>query len=317
MHIDVLGDEVRSMTDTRLIVEAMAHACSLPRGSHFVIASGDSDFVPLVSKLQELGHVVVGASMQNSTSVQLMAAVDNYVRLDTRNVVAVEIPQQPVAAEPEPELAPAPQLERERPLWETMSTWLLFGAPSTESESSGVGERATMRRATARRPAAQLDDACRKLANILPQFEPSSIESIRAQCLLAISRAGEQDADKVISYCTGHAQCHRSRDGFVQAATSRLQAGGASVRPVRVPVCHGLPSYCFGTGIAAPSQTPSSYGSKKRSSCSWCELYPRLGSCLTCNTRNGDHHMEASHLESSWLLMLAIGFRYACLTLYP
>ncbi len=74
----------RSMTgknsaDIRLVVDAMDMCYSKEHIGIFVIASGDSDFSPLVSKLKENGKHVIGIGMKNSTSELLAASCDEFI----------------------------------------------------------------------------------------------------------------------------------------------------------------------------------------------------------------------------------------------
>ncbi len=74
----------RSMTgknsaDIRLVVDAMDMCYSKEHIGIFVIASGDSDFSPLVSKLKENGKHVIGIGMKNSTSELLTASCDEFI----------------------------------------------------------------------------------------------------------------------------------------------------------------------------------------------------------------------------------------------
>lgn len=74
----------RSMTgknsaDIRLVVDAMDLCYGKAHIGTFVIASGDSDFSPLVSKLKENGKHVIGLGVKNSTSDLLVASCDEFI----------------------------------------------------------------------------------------------------------------------------------------------------------------------------------------------------------------------------------------------
>ncbi|MDA1001527.1 MAG: NYN domain-containing protein [bacterium] len=74
----------RSMTgknsaDIRLVVDAMDLCYGKEHIGTFVIASGDSDFSPLVSKLKENGKHVIGLGVKNSTSDLLVANCDEFI----------------------------------------------------------------------------------------------------------------------------------------------------------------------------------------------------------------------------------------------
>lgn len=77
----------RSMTgknsaDIRLVVDAMDLCYGKEHIGTFVIASGDSDFSPLVSKLKENGKHVIGLGVKNSTSDLLVASCDEFIFYD-------------------------------------------------------------------------------------------------------------------------------------------------------------------------------------------------------------------------------------------
>ncbi|MEE9275965.1 MAG: NYN domain-containing protein [bacterium] len=82
--IELVEVPQRSMTgknsaDIRMVVDAMDMCYSKEHIGVFVIASGDSDFSPLVSKLKENGKHVIGLGMKNSTSDLLVSACDEFI----------------------------------------------------------------------------------------------------------------------------------------------------------------------------------------------------------------------------------------------
>ena len=58
----------KNSADIRLVVDAMDMSFQKEHVNAFVIASGDSDFSPLVSKLKENNKYVIGLGVKNSTS---------------------------------------------------------------------------------------------------------------------------------------------------------------------------------------------------------------------------------------------------------
>ncbi|HRZ11717.1 MAG TPA: NYN domain-containing protein [Kiritimatiellia bacterium] len=82
--IELIEVPARRMTgknsaDMRLCVDAMDMSYSKPHIDTFVIASGDSDFSPLVSKLRENNKHVIGLGLRNSTSALLRDNCDEYI----------------------------------------------------------------------------------------------------------------------------------------------------------------------------------------------------------------------------------------------
>ncbi len=65
--------------DIRLTVDAMDLCYSKDHVDTFAIASGDSDFSPLVSKLRENAKYVIGLGVKNSTSDLLVENCDEFI----------------------------------------------------------------------------------------------------------------------------------------------------------------------------------------------------------------------------------------------
>ncbi|HEY5609724.1 MAG TPA: NYN domain-containing protein, partial [Thermoanaerobaculia bacterium] len=69
----------KNSADIRLAVDAMDMSWSKEHIDLFVIASGDSDFSPLVSKLKENDKSVIGVGVKNSTSDLLIDNCDEFI----------------------------------------------------------------------------------------------------------------------------------------------------------------------------------------------------------------------------------------------
>ncbi len=72
----------KNSADIRLVVDAMDLANSKEHIDTFVIASGDSDFTPLVSKLKENNKYVIGVGVKNSTADILTGNCDEFIYYD-------------------------------------------------------------------------------------------------------------------------------------------------------------------------------------------------------------------------------------------
>jgi uncharacterized protein (TIGR00288 family) len=87
-HVELIDipqrqDSVRkNAADIKMAVDAMELALAREWVSTFVIASGDSDFTPLVGKLRELNRRVIGVGVQGSTSGMLPPACDEFMFYD-------------------------------------------------------------------------------------------------------------------------------------------------------------------------------------------------------------------------------------------
>jgi uncharacterized LabA/DUF88 family protein len=69
----------KNSADIRLVVDAMDMSFQKEHIDTFCIASGDSDFSPLVSKLKENDKYVIGLGVKNSTSDLLMENCDEFI----------------------------------------------------------------------------------------------------------------------------------------------------------------------------------------------------------------------------------------------
>jgi len=69
----------KNSADIRMVVDAMDLSYSKEHIDIFVIASGDSDFSPLVSKLKENDKYVIGVGVKNSSSELLIDNCDEFI----------------------------------------------------------------------------------------------------------------------------------------------------------------------------------------------------------------------------------------------
>ena len=69
----------KNAADIKLAVDALELAFERAFLTTFVIASGDSDFTPLVLKLRELNKKVIGVGVEGSTSELLPGACDEFI----------------------------------------------------------------------------------------------------------------------------------------------------------------------------------------------------------------------------------------------
>jgi uncharacterized protein (TIGR00288 family) len=85
----------KNSADIRLAVDAMDMSWAKEHIDIFVIASGDSDFSPLVSKLKENDKFVIGVGVKNSSSDLLIDNCDEFIFYEDL-VRGTEKVQQPV-----------------------------------------------------------------------------------------------------------------------------------------------------------------------------------------------------------------------------
>lgn len=69
----------KNSADIRLVVDVMDMCYAKQHIDLFVVASGDSDFSPLVSKLKENDKTVIGLGVKNSTSELLIDNCDEFI----------------------------------------------------------------------------------------------------------------------------------------------------------------------------------------------------------------------------------------------
>ena len=72
----------KNSADIKMVVDAMDLCYSKEHINFFVLASGDSDFAPLVSKLKENDKTVIGVGLRKSTSDLLSASCDEFIFYD-------------------------------------------------------------------------------------------------------------------------------------------------------------------------------------------------------------------------------------------
>ncbi|HSP80984.1 MAG TPA: NYN domain-containing protein [Myxococcaceae bacterium] len=70
--------------DMRLVIDALELCYAREHIDMFAIASGDSDFCPLVYKLRENGRTVIGLGVKEATSPLLVKACDEFIYLRPR-----------------------------------------------------------------------------------------------------------------------------------------------------------------------------------------------------------------------------------------
>jgi uncharacterized protein (TIGR00288 family) len=72
----------KNSADIKVVVDAMDLCYSKEHINFFVLASGDSDFAPLVAKLKENNKTVIGVGLRQSTSELLASNCDEFIFYD-------------------------------------------------------------------------------------------------------------------------------------------------------------------------------------------------------------------------------------------
>jgi uncharacterized LabA/DUF88 family protein len=106
----------KNAADIKLAVDAMELAYERGFVSTFVIASGDSDFTPLVAALRALNRRVIGIGVKGSTSALLPPACDEFIFYDRLPGVGDLAPQRASrSGNGKPRQVPQAQPDREAP----------------------------------------------------------------------------------------------------------------------------------------------------------------------------------------------------------
>lgn len=92
-HLHQLGVELvevppstragKNAADMRLVIDALELCYAREHINTYVIASGDSDFVPLAAKLRENDRYVIGLGVKQATSPMFVKACDEFIYLDS------------------------------------------------------------------------------------------------------------------------------------------------------------------------------------------------------------------------------------------
>jgi uncharacterized LabA/DUF88 family protein len=71
----------KNAADMRLVIDALELAYAREHIDTYVIASGDSDFVPLANKLREMGRFIIGLAVKQASSPMFIKACDEFIYL--------------------------------------------------------------------------------------------------------------------------------------------------------------------------------------------------------------------------------------------
>jgi uncharacterized LabA/DUF88 family protein len=105
----------KNAADIKLAVDAMELAYERGFVSTFVIASGDSDFTPLVAALRGLNRRVIGIGVKGSTSALLPPACDEFMFYDRLPGVSEAAPRHAKGGNGKARQAPQPQPSESQP----------------------------------------------------------------------------------------------------------------------------------------------------------------------------------------------------------
>lgn len=78
-HVVRIGYNAKNAADTYLVLEAMACVLQYPDISGYIIATGDVDFLPLITRLKAMGRKVIGMGAEGAIANSLLQNCDEYV----------------------------------------------------------------------------------------------------------------------------------------------------------------------------------------------------------------------------------------------
>ena len=106
------GISQKNNADIQLVIDALEVAYKNELIDSFCIVSGDSDYVPLVGRLQSMGKFVLGISRSEAASTIFINACNEFQFLETVNKRNVEKPRRQKAAAGSEELADGSELNK-------------------------------------------------------------------------------------------------------------------------------------------------------------------------------------------------------------
>ena len=137
-----IGGSRKNAADIKLAVDAVELAYERGFITTFAIATGDSDFTPLMHKLRELDKRVIGIGVQSSTSALLPPACDEFLFYD--RLPGVEPTRAPLPA-PTTTFPSGPRVSS--PSWRLFHRWYQLmprrKAPATARQPKRVWGKAT------------------------------------------------------------------------------------------------------------------------------------------------------------------------------
>jgi hypothetical protein len=136
----------KNAADIKMAVDAIELSFEREYITTFVIATGDSDFTPLVHKLRELNKRVVGIGLRDSTSKLLPAACDEFLFYDSLDGVEAPQKRRRKAADVDVEIEPVS--ERDHASLEQLVTQTLSGL---QRSGDGVVLASRLKRAIIRK----------------------------------------------------------------------------------------------------------------------------------------------------------------------
>jgi uncharacterized LabA/DUF88 family protein len=78
-HVVRIGYNAKNTADTYLVLEAMACVLQYPDIGGYIIATGDVDFLPLITRLKATGRKVIGMGAEGAIANSLLQNCDEYI----------------------------------------------------------------------------------------------------------------------------------------------------------------------------------------------------------------------------------------------
>jgi uncharacterized LabA/DUF88 family protein len=209
-----MGAARKNAADIKLAVDAIELCFEREYITTFVIATGDSDFTPLVGKLRELNRRVIGIGFKASTSALLPPACDEFLFYE-----ALEGVEGLARAAGEAAAAPAaePAQAAEGPDLEALVTQTLSGL---QRQTDGTVYASTLKRAILRKQPtfSEADYGFRAFGELLRHLEKRKILELSAgsakgdpEVDFAGDLSGEEEAFRLLQSVVQDIQAERQQ----------------------------------------------------------------------------------------------------------
>jgi len=169
-----MGSVRKNAADIKMAVDAVELSFERDYITTFVIATGDSDFTPLVHKLRELNRKVVGIGLRASTSALLPPACDEFLFYESLEGVEAPRRRQRRTKGAEPAEQKARETDDDEPNLERLITQTLAGL---QRSADGVVLASNLKRALLRKDPtfSEADHGFRAFGEMLRHLEERGV----------------------------------------------------------------------------------------------------------------------------------------------
>jgi uncharacterized protein (TIGR00288 family) len=226
------GSVRKNAADIKMAVDAIELSFEREYITTYVIATGDSDFTPLVHKLRELNRKVVGIGLRASTSALLPPACDEFLFYES--LEGVEAPRRSRRRRPRDEAASEPQAQKtdaEAPNLEQLIAGTLAGL---QRSAGGVVLASNLKRALLRKDPtfSEADHGFRAFGELLRHLQERGVVeltegSARGDPEVSFREEGgqEEQAFALLTKVVGRSKTGSAPMSGLKDAIRKLEAG--------------------------------------------------------------------------------------------